>query len=687
MAHVTTLTPSRDLPIARRSKPSARRRVGGGVKKGFRMEDRKQQDHKQKKFEGEYLPLEQSKQPYYDWRLWYVMALLLILFVYSVFFLPAGPERISYSEFLSQVRAENVESIDIKGDKITGRLKEPAEIPGEDKSPAFRLFGGKASENDNEGAEAVETCREFVTYLPAFEHRELSSMLDAHGVEVNTHPERDAVLWYVLFSTLPFLLLIGLIYYQYKRFQGQGGDGFFGIGKSPARLYDQARQSITFADVAGARGAKTELLELVAYLKEPGKVRELGAEVPRGIMLVGSPGTGKTLLAKAVAGEAGVPFFSITGSDFMEMFVGIGAKRVRQLFDDAKKHAPSIIFIDEIDAIGRRRGAGLGGGHDEREQTLNQLLAELDGFESSHDVIVISATNRPDVLDPALLRPGRFDRRIVVDLPTTEDRRKIIDVYVKNKKLDDNVDLDRLARGTPGFSGADIKNVLNEAALLAARQSKSKIDNEDIEQARDKVMIGIEREGMTLTGEEKKMVAYHEAGHAIVGAKLKYADPIHKVSIVPRAQAMGVTQQIPDEEKYILHREYLTDRLSVMMGGRAAEMTVFSTATSGAGNDLQHATKIARKMVLEWGMSGRFEHMALGSPSENVFLGEEITKTREYSEMTAQEVDREVESLLERAYAKAMKVLGENREAMDRLAEELMEREEVSGEQVYELVQ
>lgn len=645
-----------------------------------------QEGREKKQIEGEYTPLQQSWQPS-DWRIWYVMALIFLLFAYSVLFVPAGPERITYTRFLGELRQGNVESVDIQGDEISGTLKEPAEVPGEEPSPGWGLFGDdEPADNDNDFEEAARTFTDFVTYLPAFGHEGLMDILDDQGVEVQTHPERDATLWYALITMVPFLILIGLIYYQYRRFQGGGGDGLFGIGKSRAKLYDQSQQSVTFEDVAGARGAKTELAEIVSYLKNPGKVRELGAEVPKGLMLVGPPGTGKTLLARAVAGEADVPFFSITGSDFMEMFVGIGAKRVRQLFDDAKKNAPSIIFIDELDAIGRRRGAGLGGGHDEREQTLNQMLSEMDGFESSHDVIVISATNRPDVLDPALLRPGRFDRRVMVDLPTTEDRRMIIDVYVKNKKLSDDVDLDRLARGTPGFSGADIENLLNEAALLAARKSKEKIDNEDIEEARDKIIIGIEREGMAITQEEKEMVAFHEAGHAIVGAKLKYADPLHKVSIVPRSQAMGITQQIPDEEKYIFHREYLTDRLAVMMGGRAAEMLVFNTATSGAGNDLQQATKTARKMVLEWGMSGRFEHMALGSPGENVFLGEEIAKQREYSEMTAQEVDSEVESILNKAYTKAVQVLEENRQAMDQLVKELMDKEEITGERVYELV-
>jgi len=475
------------------------------------------------------------------------------------------------------------------------------------------------------------------------------------------------------------------VYMQYKRTQGQGG-GLFSIGKSQATKYEHSQADVTFNDVAGAQGAKTELKEVVSFLKEPERIRNLGGKVPKGVMLVGPPGTGKTLLARAVAGEADAPFFSITGSDFMEMFVGVGAKRVRNLFEDAKKNAPSIIFIDEIDAIGRSRGAGLGGGHDEREQTLNQLLSELDGFEEKQDVIVMCATNRPDILDPALMRPGRFDRRIIVDLPNTKDRREILSIYAQNKKFDPDVDLDRLARGTPGFSGADLENMLNEAALLAARKQKDSISNQSIEEARDKILMGLVRQGLSMTEEEKRIVAYHEAGHAVVGALLDRADPVHKVSIVPRTQSMGVTQQLPEDEKYIYDREYLLDRLAVMMGGRAAENLVFGTATSGAGNDLQQATQLARQMVLEWGMSGRFEHMALGGKKEQVFLGEELGKPREYSESTAREVDSEVESVLGSAYSKAEEILSAERKAMDRLAEKLMNEDEVPGEEVYALI-
>ncbi|MCF8024395.1 MAG: ATP-dependent zinc metalloprotease FtsH [Desulfobacteraceae bacterium] len=619
-----------------------------------------------------------------SYRMWIFLAAVLLLLGWSMYASRAGPEKIKYTTFLQQLNSANVAQVTIKGDKITGSLKEKAHKPADQVTGAGGVFTGKDSGQDN--GEKGPAYKKFVTYLPSFGDPDLMDVLQSQNVAVETEPESDTNWWYLIFTLLPFVILGWLIYSQFRQFQGQGGEGLFSIGKSKARLYDRSQESTSFDDVAGAEGAKTELAEVVSFLKEPSRIRDLGASVPKGVMLVGPPGTGKTLLARAVAGEADVPFFSITGSDFMEMFVGVGAKRVRSLFADAKKNAPGIIFIDEMDAIGRRRGAGLGGGHDEREQTLNQLLSELDGFEENENVIVMCATNRPDVLDPALMRPGRFDRRIIVDLPTTADRRKILGIYAGNKRIGGDVDLDALARGTPGFSGADLENMLNEAALLAARREKKIIDNEDIEEARDKILMGLVRQGLALTEEEKQMVAYHEAGHAVVGASLKYSDPVYKVSIVPRSLAMGATQQFPEGEKYIYHRQYLADRLAVMMGGRAAEMLVFDTATSGAGNDLQNATQIARQMVLEWGMSGRFEHMALGSKSGEVFLGEELAKTREYSEDTAREVDQEVESLLSHAFSRAKKILEENREAMDKLAEILVEKEEVPGARVYELL-
>ncbi len=595
-----------------------------------------------------------------------VLLLILVLLGWQYYQRTAHIQKINYTTFIKHLNKDNLKQVTVQGEEIKGSLKKPARM---------------RTAKDSPGAEYTN----FVTYLPSFGDPDLLKNLRDKGVELETLPEKKGSFWRTFILFLPFIFLMLLVYMQYKRTQGQGG-GLFSIGKSQATKYEHSQADVTFNDVAGAQGAKTELKEVVSFLKEPERIRNLGGKVPKGVMLVGPPGTGKTLLARAVAGEADAPFFSITGSDFMEMFVGVGAKRVRNLFEDAKKNAPSIIFIDEIDAIGRSRGAGLGGGHDEREQTLNQLLSELDGFEEKQDVIVMCATNRPDILDPALMRPGRFDRRIIVDLPNTKDRREILSIYAQNKKFDPDVDLDRLARGTPGFSGADLENMLNEAALLAARKQKDSISNQSIEEARDKILMGLVRQGLSMTEEEKRIVAYHEAGHAVVGALLDRADPVHKVSIVPRTQSMGVTQQLPEDEKYIYDREYLLDRLAVMMGGRAAENLVFGTATSGAGNDLQQATQLARQMVLEWGMSGRFEHMALGGKKEQVFLGEELGKPREYSESTAREVDSEVESVLGSAYSKAEEILSAERKAMDRLAEKLMNEDEVPGEEVYALI-
>jgi cell division protease FtsH len=598
---------------------------------------------------------------------WFLLLAMLIFLGWNMYVRQAQTTKISYSAFVQQVKQGNVDSVTVQGDEIEGSLKQQAKLPTET---------GQAEQYEY-----------FITYLPSFGHDKLMDLLDEHEVEVKTLPQSDPAFWYFLISFLPLILILWIGFVQYKRMQGQGGGGLFNIGKSQAKMYQQSEEQTTFDDVAGAAGAKTELQEIVSYLKEPQKVLDMGGEIPKGVMLVGPPGNGKTLLARAVAGEAHAPFFTITGSDFMEMFVGVGAKRVRSLFEDAKKNAPSIIFIDEIDAIGRRRGAGLGGGHDEREQTLNQLLSELDGFEKNESVIVMTATNRPDILDPALMRPGRFDRRIVVDLPSTKERREILDIYAKNKSIAEDIDLDSLARSTPGFSGADLKNILNEAALLAARQGKGSIDNEVMEEAKDKILMGLVRQGLALTDDEKQLVAYHESGHALVGASLPNADPVHKVSIVPRSKAMGVTQQLPEREKYIYRKEYLLDRLAVMLGGRCAEEIVFNTTTSGASNDLQQATKTARQMVLEWGMSGRFEHMALGGQSEEVFLGQELGKTREYSESTAQEVDAEVERLLKDAFERAKKILQDSRSGLDRLAQMLVDEEEIPGSAVYNVLQ
>jgi cell division protease FtsH len=529
------------------------------------------------------------------------------------------------------------------------------------------------------------TYTDFVTYLPSFGDDELLPLLERENVEIEARPERGISWVSVALNLLPLALTMGLFYFLFSRMRA-GGQSIMSFGRSQAKRYQRRQEQTTFDDVAGAQGAKTELQEIIGFLKDPAHFQRLGGEMPKGVLLVGPPGTGKTLLARAVAGEADVPFFSITGSEFMEMFVGVGASRVRNLFDEAKNAAPSIVFIDELDSIGRRRGAGLGGGHDEREQTLNQLLSELDGFEPNESVIVMAATNRPDILDSALLRPGRFDRQIIVDLPTMQDRLEILRIHTRDKPLAEDVDLERVARGTPGFSGADLENLLNEAALLAARKDKEAVESEDIEQARDKVLMGLERENLALTDEECRMLAYHEAGHAVIAAILPDADPIHKVTIVPRGQAMGVTQQLPERDKYIYSREYMLDRLAVMMGGRAAERLILGTSTSGAADDLKQATRLARKMVVDWGMSDRLGHLAWSGEQEEVFLGQEIARRRDYSDMTAREIDEEVKSIVDSAYERAVSTLEAHRGELKRVADALAEKEELSGDEVLKLV-
>jgi len=454
-----------------------------------------------------------------------------------------------------------------------------------------------------------------------------------------------------------------------------GGNKALSFGKSRARLVSDKSVKVTFADVAGVEEAKMEVQEIIDFLKDPQKFSKLGGKIPKGVLLVGSPGSGKTLLARAIAGEAGVPFFSISGSDFVEMFVGVGASRVRDLFEQAKKNAPCIVFIDEIDAVGRHRGAGLGGGHDEREQTLNQLLVEMDGFEGNEGVIIIAATNRPDVLDPALLRPGRFDRQVVVPIPDVKGREAILKVHTRKIPLDEHVSLDVIARGTPGFSGADLANLVNEAALLAARMSKSKVEMSDFEFAKDKVLMGVERRSMIISEEEKKNTAYHEAGHALVAKLTPGTDPIHKVSIIPRGRALGVTQQLPLDDRYTYSRDYLLNALKVLMGGRAAEKIALHHMTTGAGNDLERATDLARRMVTEWGMSEKLGPLTFGKKDEQIFLGREIAKHKDYSEKIAEEIDEEVRNMVTWAYEEAKSLLTENFEILDTFAKTLLEKE------------
>lgn len=601
------------------------------------------------------------------WRLivWVVIATLFALWAYSYYGEGAtGGERISYSEFRKQLQNENVEQVVVEGNNVTGELK----------STATR------TEQEN----TVEYDR-FVTYIPSFGDEKLMDLLESNDVEVVTEPESTFPWSLVIMGLLPVLLLFGVGYIFLRRMQAQG-QGLFSVRKSKAKLFDKGEEDTTFDDVAGADSAKEELREIIKFLKSPERFERLGGKVPKGVLLVGPPGTGKTLLARAVAGEADVPFFSVSGSDFMEMFVGVGASRVRDMFSEAKETSPAIIFIDELDSIGRQRGAGLGGGHDEREQTLNQLLSELDGFEENEGIVVMAATNRPDILDSALTRPGRFDRQITVDLPTQKARFEILEIHARDKPMSEEVNLEEIARSTPGFSGADLENLLNEAALLAGRYEHEEIMPSDVEEARDKVLMGLKRDGLALDEQDKKLLAYHEAGHAIVAAVLPNADPVHKVTIVPRGQAMGVTQQLPEKDKYLYREDYLLDRLSVVMGGRAAEEIVFGTPTSGAENDLKQVRKMARKMVLDWGMGERFKHISLGEDQGSVFLGEELAKGRDYSDETAREVDEEIQRITANAFQKAVDTLEENREAFDQLADLLIEREEVPGSEVLRLV-
>jgi cell division protease FtsH len=494
--------------------------------------------------------------------------------------------------------------------------------------------------------------------------------------------KEDSAWMSALIGMLPWLLLLGVWLIFMRRIQGAGTKGIFSFGKSKAKMQSEGQPRVTFADVAGADEAKYELQEIIEFLKEPNKFQRLGGKIPRGVLLLGPPGTGKTLLARAVAGEAGVPFFSISGADFVEMFVGVGASRVRDLFETGKKNAPCIIFIDEVDAVGRHRGSGLGGGHDEREQTLNQLLVEMDGFEQNSGVIVIAATNRPDILDPALLRPGRFDRQVVVDRPDVRGREGILKVHTKNIPLDESVHLDTIAKQTPGLAGADLANLVNEAALLAARQSGKAVTMQHFEEAKDKVMMGMERKSMIISEREKKVTAYHESGHVLVARKIPEADPVHKVTIIPRGRALGVTTYLPIDEKHTYSREYLEAMITYALGGRAAEKIIFNQFTTGAGNDIERATEIARKMVCEWGMSERLGPLAYGQKEEEIFLGREITRSKNYSESTAIAIDEEVKRIVTTCMNRAEQILRENIESLHRLASALLEREILDGEEI-----
>ena len=526
--------------------------------------------------------------------------------------------------------------------------------------------------------------QKFVVTLPYVDGTVIQDW-NAKGIRF-TITKEDNTWMNALLSALPWVLLLVAWLVIMRRMQGMGTKGIFSFGKSRAKTLNEGASKVTFQDVAGADEAKSELQEIIEFLKEPTKFQRLGGKIPRGVLLLGPPGTGKTLLARAVAGEAGVPFFSISGAEFVEMFVGVGASRVRDLFDTGKKNAPAIIFIDEIDAVGRHRGAGLGGGHDEREQTLNQLLVEMDGFEQNSGVIIIAATNRPDVLDPALLRPGRFDRQVVVDRPDVRGREGILKVHTRNVPLDEKVRLDILAKGTPGLAGADLANLVNEAALLAARQNQKAVTMKHFEDAKDKVMMGIERKSLIITDKEKKVTAYHESGHVLVARKIPEADPVHKVTIIPRGRALGVTTYLPIDEKHTYSKEYLEAMIAYALGGRAAEKLIFDQFTTGAGNDIERATNLAHKMVCEWGMSERLGPLAYGAKEEEIFLGREITRSKNYSETTSIAIDEEVKKIITTGMERAETILKENVEALNRLATVLLEREILDGDEIDKVI-
>jgi cell division protease FtsH len=576
----------------------------------------------------------------------------MIILLFNLLSSPKKVEKeMIFSEFMTKLEAGDVEEVTIKGNSLTGQLKD-----------------GKT----------------FKTYTA--EYPDLVKVLRSKDVKITVKPEEQNPWYWNLFFSWGPIIFLAAIWIFFMRQMQTGGNKALSFGKARAKMVSEKSVKVTFADVAGIEEAKGEVQEIIDFLKDPQKFQKLGGKIPKGVLLVGAPGTGKTLLARAIAGEAGVPFFSISGSDFVEMFVGVGASRVRDLFEQAKKNAPCIIFIDEIDAVGRHRGAGLGGGHDEREQTLNQLLVEMDGFESNQGVIILAATNRPDVLDPALLRPGRFDRQVFVPQPDLKGRLEIIKVHTRNIPVDERVDLEKIARGTPGFSGADLENLVNEAALLAARKSKSKVEMSDFEAAKDKVLMGVERKSMIISETEKKNTAYHEAGHALVAKLTPGTDPLHKVSIIPRGRALGVTQQLPIDDRYTYSRDYLMKALSVLLGGRAAEEIALKQTTTGAGNDLERATELARKMVTEWGMSEKLGPLTFGKKDEQIFLGREIAKHKDYSEKTAIDIDEEVKKIVVEAYDTSEKLLTENHDLLDAFAKALLEKETMDGPEIDELI-
>ena len=577
---------------------------------------------------------------------------MIMIAVFNIFNQPLNSQsEVIFSEFMNEVESGKITEVTIQGDRISGTY----------------LDG-----------------RSFQTMTPS-KDQDLIRILREKGVRiVVVAPEQTS--WYmnILISWFPMILLLGIWIFFMRQMQAGGGKAM-SFGKSKARLMNEDKNKVTFKDVAGVDEAKEELREIIEFLREPQKFNKLGGKIPKGVLLIGPPGTGKTLLAKAIAGEASVPFFSISGSDFVEMFVGVGASRVRDLFEQGKKNSPCIVFIDEIDAVGRHRGSGMGGGHDEREQTLNQLLVEMDGFENNEGVILIAATNRPDVLDPALLRPGRFDRQVTVDRPDVKGREGVLKVHTATVPLTENVDLKTIARGTPGFTGADLANLVNEAALLAARDDKKCVSNDDFESAKDKVLMGVERRSMVISEKEKKTTAYHEAGHALVAFKLPGTDPLHKVTIIPRGRALGVTMQLPEDEKHTYPKSYLYNNLAIFMGGRVAEEICLEQMTTGAGNDIERATEMARQMVCEWGMSEKMGPLTYGSKEQQVFLGMD-TKQKHFSEETANSIDQEVRALVMGGYEKAREILTDHRDSLEKMAIALLDRETLTGLEIKEII-
>ncbi len=598
-----------------------------------------------------------------DWAkqilLWLVILVVLLSVFQSLSQGNGGRDELAYSEFLAEVRNDGVAKVTISEDGST--------ISGE------RKGGDK-----------------FTTIAPVRDFGMFADLIK-HKVEIVQKPvPKDSIVLSFLLNALPFLLFIGVAFYFMRQMQGGGGGrGAMTFGRSRARLQGEDQVKVTFADVAGVDEAKDDVKELVKFLRDPGKFQRLGGRIPRGVLMVGSPGTGKTLLAKAIAGEAKVPFFTISGSDFVEMFVGVGASRVRDMFEQAKKHAPCIIFIDEIDAVGRHRGAGLGGGHDEREQTLNQLLVEMDGFEGNEGIIVIAATNRPDVLDPVLLRPGRFDRQVVVPLPDLRGREQIIKVHMRKVPLADDIDPSRIARGTPGFSGADLANLVNEAALFAARENAKNVRMEHFERAKDKIMMGAERKSMVMSEDEKKLTAYHEAGHAIVGRIVPDHDPVYKVSIIPRGRALGVTMYLPEQDRYSHSKQYLESRMASLYGGRVAEEIIFGAdkVTTGASNDIQRVTQLARNMVTKYGLSDELGPVAYGDEEEEVFLGRSVTQHKSVSDDTVRRIDEVVRTILDREYHRAKQILTDHLPQLHAMADALLEWETIDGDQITEIME